>query len=107
MVRDVPATEPPPEIDDKSFISVYFGSNESISFNNHKKKNSVRTTRYTIFTWAPLSLMYQFKRAANIYFLFISILTCMSFSPKKPASMIGTFGFVLFVTMIKEAFEDY
>ena len=31
----------------------------------------------------------------------------MPFSSKSPQSMIGTFGFVLFMTMIKEAFEDY
>lgn len=31
----------------------------------------------------------------------------MPFSPKNPASMLGTFGFVLVLTMIKDAFEDY
>jgi phospholipid-transporting ATPase len=31
----------------------------------------------------------------------------MSFSPKQPSSMIGTFGFVLIATMFKEALEDY
>ena len=31
----------------------------------------------------------------------------MEFSPKDPKSMIGTFGFVLFLTMLKEAYEDY
>ena len=31
----------------------------------------------------------------------------MSFSPKKPASMIGTFSMVLFFTMMKEAYEDF
>ena len=69
--------------------------------------NKVRTTKYTWVTWAPLSLLMQFKRAANIYFLVISILTLMPFSPKTPASMIGTFTFVLFVTMLKEALENY
>ena len=31
----------------------------------------------------------------------------MPFSPKQPASMMGTFALVLFFTMLKEAFEDY
>jgi phospholipid-transporting ATPase len=70
-----------------------------------KLSNSVRTTKYTALTWAPLSLLFQFKRAANIYFLIISVLTCLSFSPKAPASMIGTFAAVLVFTMIKEAYE--
>lgn len=69
--------------------------------------NKVRTTKYTIITWIPLSLLFQFKRAANIYFLFISILTLQSWSPKSPASMIGTFSLVLIMTMLKEGFENY
>jgi magnesium-transporting ATPase (P-type) len=48
----------------------------------------------------------QFKRAANVYFAYITILTSMSFSPKPPASMIGTFALVLFFTMVKEAVDD-
>jgi hypothetical protein len=31
----------------------------------------------------------------------------MPFSPKNPASMIGTFAAVLIFTMLKEAYEDY
>lgn len=65
----------------------------------------MRTQRYTALTWAPLSLLYQFKRLANVYFLIITVLTFMSFSPKAPASMAGTFGLVLFFTMLKEAYE--
>lgn len=69
--------------------------------------NSIRTSRYTGLTWAPKSLILQFRRAANIYFLIITILTCMPFSPKNPISMIGTFVAVLIFTMLKEAYEDY
>jgi len=64
------------------------------------------TVRYTWYSWPFLSLLYQFKRAANIYFLVISILTCMPFSPKNPASMIGTFAGILVFTMFKELYED-
>ncbi|CAI2367483.1 unnamed protein product [Moneuplotes crassus] len=87
-------------------MSVSFGENKDQD-NQRKAKNSVRTSKYTWITWAPLSLFYQFTRAANIYFLWISILTCMPFSPKAPASMIGTFSGVLIFTMFKELFEDY
>ena len=75
--------------------------------NQSRLSNKVRTTKYTLLTWAPLSLLFQFKRAANVYFLFITILTIMPFSPKKPASMIGTFTLVLVFTILKEAYEDY
>lgn len=69
--------------------------------------NEVKTSKYTLLTWAPLSLILQFRRAANVYFLIISILTAMPFSPKSPLSMAGTFGAVLVFTMLKEAYEDY
>lgn len=71
-----------------------------------KKTNKVRTSRYTPWSWAPLSLLMQFRRAANIYFLWISILTLMPFSPKTPAPMIGTFAMVLVFTSFKELYED-
>ena len=90
--------------DDK--IEIHFGSPTDRA-NNSKKSNKVRTTKYTILTWAPVSLLLQFRRAANIYFLIISILTAMPFSPKNPGSMIGTFAAVLFFTMLKEAYEDF
>ena len=86
-------------------IEVAFGDN--IPPEQSRLSNKVRTTKYTLLSWAPLSLFYQFKRAANVYFLVITILTIMPFSPKKPASMIGTFTLVLVFTMLKEAFEDY
>ena len=69
--------------------------------------NRVRTTRYTLLSWLPLSLLMQFRRIANVYFLIISILTLMPFSPKSALSMIGTFAFVLALTSVKEGFEDY
>ncbi|CDW89464.1 p-type atpase [Stylonychia lemnae] len=83
-----------------------FGKNEqALPLHQIKKSNSIRTTKYTILSWAPLSILFQFKRAANIYFLIISVLTCLSFSPKSPISMIGTFAAVLIFTMFKEAYE--
>ena len=69
--------------------------------------NRICTSKYSLFTWAPKSLLYQFRRAANIYFLIISALSFMSFSPKTPVSMAGTFTAVLLFTMLKEAYEDY
>lgn len=68
--------------------------------------NKTRTAKYTLISWFPLSILFQFGRAANIYFLIISILTAMPFSPKSPGSMIGTFSAVLIFTSLKELFED-
>ena len=84
----------------------YNALNVEILRKNHANSNRVRMTKYTLLSWAPLSLFNQFKRISNIYFLVISILTFMPFSPKDPASMIGTFAMVLFFTMLKDAYED-
>lgn len=89
-------------------ISVFFGEkNENLSHNLRYGNNLITTTKYNMVTFLPKSLLIQFKKAANIYFLIVSILTCVSFSPKQPSSMIGTFAFVLIATMFKEAAEDY
>lgn len=69
--------------------------------------NTITTTKYNIFTWIPKSLFMQFLRIANVYFLIITILTAMPFSPKNPFTQVLTFVFMLIFTMIKEAYEDY
>jgi hypothetical protein len=87
-------------------IKVYFGNEDKMKqYHTSFKNNAISTTKYNIITFIPKSLLMQFLRAANIYFLFISILTCLSFSPKSPNSMIGTFAVVLVFTMLKEAYE--
>lgn len=68
--------------------------------------NAVKTTKYNVLTFLPLSLLIQFKKIANIYFLIISILTFQTFSPKNPYSMALTFGFVLVCSICKELYED-
>ena len=68
--------------------------------------NKIRTTKYTPWTWLPVSLLYQFKRLANIYFLIITILSFLPLSPKSASSFAGTFAMILMLTSIKEAYED-
>ena len=95
-------------IDNTEQYIVYYG--ESNEYKIHNKKfpnNKTTTTKYTIINFIPKSLLMQFRKVANIYFLVITVLTFCSFSPINPASMVGTFIFVLTCTMIKEAFEDY
>jgi phospholipid-transporting ATPase len=89
-------------------VIVQFGeTNPRIHDNKRFPNNKIVTTKYNIITLVPKSLLMQFKRVNNIYFLLVSVLTCLWFSPKEPISMIGTFAFVLIATMIKEAIEDY
>lgn len=89
-------------------IEVYFGCNNKLTENNKIYPNNlISTTKYNLITIIPKGLLIQFKKAANIYFLLITILSFLNFSPKDPSSQVGTFAFVLIATLVKEAIEDY
>lgn len=70
------------------------------------RPNSVSTTRFTIITWLPKSLFVQFQRAANLYFLFVSILVMLPFSPTMYSSTLFPFCAVLIWTALKDMYED-
>lgn len=72
-----------------------------------QQDNYVRTTRYNIWTFIPLTLYENFRNVTNLYFLLILI---MSFLPYSPVSWVFNFlplVFVLLVSMIKLGIEDY
>lgn len=69
--------------------------------------NYVSTTKYTLATFIPKSLFEQFRRVANIYFLFTG---CLSFTPLAPYSAVSAILPLIVVigaTMAKEAIEDW
>lgn len=92
-------------------VSIHFGPDKTDDHFKHQNKlfknNTISTTKYNILTWFPKSLLMQFKRIANLYFLLITLLTLMPFSPKNPIAQVFTFVIVLIFTMIKEAYEDW
>ena len=70
--------------------------------------NRIRTTKYSILTFLPKNLFEQFHRFANLYFLFV---VALNWVPQvqafgKEIAMIPIV-FVLTVTAVKDAFEDY
>lgn len=70
--------------------------------------NYIRTTKFTLASFLPLALLYQFFRFSNCYFLFITILQCIPIvSPLHPLTAINPLVFVLTVSMIREGYEDY
>ncbi|KAG5185933.1 hypothetical protein JKP88DRAFT_310634 [Tribonema minus] len=74
--------------------------------------NSIDTAKYNLITFLPRSLFEQFRRAANIYFLVISVLmvlgtyTSLFNSPLTPFSTLIPLVMVLVITMGKEGIED-
>ena len=99
MIGDIPIGSP-------ELCKIFYGDlNDSKIKNKIYPNNRINTTKYTLINFLPKSLLLQFNKVANIYFLIVTILTFGAFSPINPASMIGTFIFVLICTMIKEAFD--
>jgi phospholipid-translocating P-type ATPase (flippase) len=70
--------------------------------------NFVKSSIYTAFDFLPKSLLFQFRRYANIYFLIVTSLQFVpAISPLNPITAIVPFLFVLGVSMIREAIEDF
>ena len=85
---------------------VYWNNTESqkvLTYGN----NYVRNTKYTLASFFPKSLFEQFRRAANIYFLIIAILTFTPLSPSSPVSSVLPIALVIVAAMAKEAIEDW
>ena len=70
--------------------------------------NFIRTSKYTLITFLPKSILIQFKRYANIYFLITAILQSIpQISPLSPFSAIAPVVFVIFLAVLREGYEDY
>lgn len=70
--------------------------------------NAISTSKYTVITFLPRNLFEQFHRIAYIYFL---VLAALNFVPQlgvfTPVTGILPLAFVLFVTAVKDAYEDF
>ena len=85
-----------------------FSMGNSIENSVIYESNYISTTKYTLYNFLPLSLLGQFKRYANIYFLAMAVLQCIPIiSPISPISSIAPLVFVISLSMVREGFEDY
>lgn len=71
------------------------------------RPNLITTSKYTIVNFIPKNLFEQFRRLANFYFLVISMLQMASNSPVTPATSLVPLSFVIGVTALKQAYEDF
>ncbi|KAJ7012011.1 probable phospholipid-transporting ATPase 4 [Populus alba] len=69
--------------------------------------NYISTTKYNIVTFLPKALFEQFHRVANFYFLVAAGLSLTAVAPFSPVSMIAPLAFVVGISMLKEALEDW
>ncbi|XP_072996972.1 phospholipid-transporting ATPase 1 [Typha latifolia] len=70
--------------------------------------NSIRTGKYSVLTFLPRNLFEQFHRVAYIYFLIIAILNQLpQLAVFGRGASILPLAFVLLVTAVKDAYEDW
>ncbi|KAL6502190.1 hypothetical protein OROHE_024783 [Orobanche hederae] len=69
--------------------------------------NYVSTTKYSVITFLPRAIFEQFRRVANMYFLLAAILSITPLSPFNPVSVVAPLVFVVGISMLKEAVEDW
>ena len=70
--------------------------------------NKIRTSKYTLLTFLPLALFYQFNSAFNLFFLVTAIITVIpQITTITPISAVAPLIVVLIISLIKEGIEDY
>ncbi|KAI0406800.1 hypothetical protein F4802DRAFT_76538 [Xylaria palmicola] len=70
--------------------------------------NKIRTSRYTIYDFVPKQLIFQFTRLSNAYFLAIGIpQTIPGLSTTGTYTTIVPLLFFVFLTILKEGYDDY
>ncbi|KAH8662013.1 hypothetical protein BX600DRAFT_308143 [Xylariales sp. PMI_506] len=74
----------------------------------HFTRNKIRTAKYTPLSFIPKNLWWQFHNIANIFFLFLVILVIFPiFGGTNPGLNAVPLIFIVTVTAIKDAIEDY
>ena len=69
--------------------------------------NYIWTTKYNVISFLPLSILMQFWRAANIYFLIIMIINLIpQLVTVTPWTSITPLLFVLTISIVRELIED-
>ncbi|KAH7536827.1 hypothetical protein FEM48_Zijuj03G0027700 [Ziziphus jujuba var. spinosa] len=96
------------EINEEDARLIYIDDHEKTNERFVFARNTVRTAKYSIFTFLPRNLFEQFHRVAYIYFLVIAILNQLpQLAVFGRGVSILPLAFVLLVTAVKDAFEDY
>ncbi|EXB75145.1 Putative phospholipid-transporting ATPase 5 [Morus notabilis] len=70
-------------------------------------KNYVSTAKYSVVSFLPKALFEQFRRVANLYFLLAALLSFSPITAFDSVSLIAPLVFVVGISMLKEAVEDW
>ncbi|EPT26927.1 cation-transporting atpase family protein [Toxoplasma gondii TgCatPRC2] len=70
--------------------------------------NAIKNTKYNVFTFLPMVLMQQFKFFFNLFYLAVALAQLLPLLQVGPLfTYLAPLAFVLFVTLAKEAYDDY
>lgn len=96
------------EINDDDARFIYVNDPERTNEKFEIAGNSIRTGKYSFLTFLPRNLFEQFHRVAYMYFLVIAILNQLpQLAVFGRGASIMPLAFVLLVTAVKDAYEDY
>ena len=92
----------------KDYRVIYLSNIKKTKLKGNYPNNYINTSKYTWYNFLPLTILFQFSRYANIYFLILTIIQCIPLiSPYNPITSITPFLFVISVSIIREGIEDY
>eukprot|EP01031_Cornospumella_fuschlensis_P027238 gene27238-32907_t len=80
---------------------------------NQYPPNVIVSSRYNIFNFLPKSLLEQFRRLANVYFLVIGIIAAVGSTTAyydtavEPAGILAPMVVVVLISIIKDGIEDF
>uniref|UniRef100_A0A1I8NVP4 Phospholipid-transporting ATPase n=1 Tax=Stomoxys calcitrans TaxID=35570 RepID=A0A1I8NVP4_STOCA len=83
------------------------GGHDGSAHHKSKQMNRIKTTKYSLLTFLPINFYDQFRRAVYFYFLVVTIISFFVNSTMSPLVSLLPLLFVMIVTGIKEAHEDY
>jgi phospholipid-transporting ATPase len=98
-----------PNTRDNPFRKVVVQGGEALHPKPVVRDNQISTSKYTRWTFLPKNLIEQFSKMANVYFIFISfmqMIPIISITNGFPAQ-IFPLGVVIFISMLKDLFEDF
>ncbi|GAB0097049.1 Phospholipid-transporting ATPase [Sergentomyia squamirostris] len=88
-------------------LTIHIGGDLSDKKAFAKRKNRIKSTKYTLITFLPQNLLEQFRRIANFYFLVMTTIALIIDSPVSPLTSLIPLVFVISVTAMKQGYEDY
>ncbi|KAM3958482.1 phospholipid-transporting ATPase IF [Aphomia sociella] len=74
---------------------------------DRRKHNKIKTSKYTLLMFLPKNLSEQFRRVVNFYFLIVTVIAIVIDSPVSPMTSIAPLSFMVFVTAVKQGYEDW